>query len=145
MIGGNLAGFALEIGAEVDDLVAGVAGELDRGVERSLRPRDQLEMRPRESLVAWLAAFVPGVIERMAYRIVDFKTVFGDKRTCIGKRGGIRHRRPGGDRGWVVMRNVGDRQRHDLGASSGPCEPAALDPRQVLANGIDLADRRAGA
>ena len=42
------------------------------------------------------------------------------------------------------MWNVRYRQRHDLGALPGAREPAALDPRQVLANGVDLADRRAG-
>jgi len=36
-------------------------------------------------------------------------------------------------------------QRRDLGQLPGTREPAALDPRQVLANGIDLADRRARA
>ncbi len=43
------------------------------------------------------------------------------------------------------MRNVRYRQRDDLGALAGAGEPAALDPRQMLANGVDLADRRAGA
>ena len=41
------------------------------------------------------------------------------------------------------MRNVGDRQRDDFGALSRAGQPAALDPRQVLADDVHLADRRA--
>ena len=42
------------------------------------------------------------------------------------------------------MRHVGDRQRHDLGgALAGAGQPAALDPRQMLADDVHLADRRA--
>ena len=63
----------------------------------------------------------------------------------IRKRGRIRHRRSRCDRGRVVARHVRDRQRHDLGAHPGARQPAALDPRQMLANGVDLADRRARA
>src|SRR5438309_11457322 len=76
MLGGDVAGFAFEIGAEVNDLVAGVLGEFDSRVERSLRARDQLEMRARKGAVAFLAAFVAGVIERAANRVVDLKAVF---------------------------------------------------------------------
>ena len=43
------------------------------------------------------------------------------------------------------MRHVRDRQRHDFGALPGARQPAALDPRQMLADGVDLADRRTRA
>jgi len=39
------------------------------------------------------------------------------------------------------MRNVGDRKRHDSRMLTRARQPPSLDPRQVLANGIDLADR----
>ena len=145
MIGSDLAGFTFEIGAEVDNRVAGVLGELDGGVERSLWARDQFEMRARKGGITLLAAFVPGIIERAADRIIDLKAVFGDDRARVGECGRIRHCRSGGDCRRLVTRNVRYGQRHDLGALGGARESPALDPRQVLANGVDLADRRAGA
>ena len=41
MVGGDVARLAFEIGAEIDDLVSGIPCYLDRGIERSLRLRDQ--------------------------------------------------------------------------------------------------------
>ena len=64
---------------------------------------------------------------------------------CIRKRGRIRHRRSRCDCGRIVARNVRNRQRDDFGRLAGAREPAALDPRQVLAHRVDLADRRARA
>ena len=43
------------------------------------------------------------------------------------------------------MRHVRDRQRYDLCALTGAGQPTALDPRQMLSDGVDLADRRARA
>ena len=129
----------------VDHRIAGLASDLDRGVERGLGLRDQLELRAGKGRVARLAAFVPGVVERAADRIVDAEIVFRDDGARIGERGRIRHGRSRCDRGWIVMRNVRDRQRDDLGASAGARQPAALDPRQMLADDVDLADRRARA
>ena len=145
VIGSDVARFAFEIGAEIDDRVTRVFRYLDRGVERSLRPRDQLELRAREGWIAGLAALVSCVVERMADGVVDRKAIFSDDGARIGERGRIRHRRSRCDRRRIVVRNVRDRQRHDLGALAGARQPAALDPRQMLANGVDLADRRAGA
>ena len=79
VIGGDAARLALEVGAEIDDLVAGVPCHLDRGLERGLRPRDQLELRARKGGIAGLAAFVCGVVERAADGVVDLKAVFRDE------------------------------------------------------------------
>ena len=40
------------------------------------------------------------------------------------------------------MWHVRDRQRDDFGQFPGARQPAALDPRQMLADSVDLADRR---
>ncbi len=62
----------------------------------------------------------------------------------VSQCGRIRHRWARRDRGRIVARNIRNRQRHDLGgALSGARQPAALDARQMLADGVDLADRRA--
>ena len=58
VIGGDAAGLAFEIGAEIDDLVAGVLRQFYRGIERIARARDQFEMRAREGGIAGLAAFI---------------------------------------------------------------------------------------
>ena len=115
MIGGDFARLALEVGAEIDDLVAGLPGQFDRGLERGLRPRDQLEPRAREGGIAGLAAFVGGIVERAADGVVDFEVIFRDDRAGIRKRG--RDPAPSAPRRSrkVVVRHVGDRQRHDFG------------------------------
>ena len=51
----------------------------------------------------------------------------------------------GGDRGRIVVRHIRDRQRDDLGALPGACQPPALDPRQMLADDVHFADRSARA
>ena len=96
--------------------------------------------------IARLAAFVCGIIERAADRVVDIEPVFGDDGARVGQRGRIGHGRSRGDRGSVVARHVGDRERQDLArALTGTRQPAALDARQMFPHGIDLADRRARA
>ena len=102
-------------------------------------------MRAGKGGIAGLAALVGGVVERAADGVVDHELVFRDQCARIGQRGRIRHRRSRRDRARIVVRNVRDRQRHDLGALPGARQPAALDPRQMLADGVDLADRRARA
>ena len=71
VIGSHGSGLAFKVGAEIDDGVAGVAGHPDRGVERSLRPRDQFELRTGESRIAGLAALVAGLVERAADGVVE--------------------------------------------------------------------------
>jgi hypothetical protein len=138
------ARLAFEIGAEIDGLVAGLFRELHRGVERLLGPRDQFERRAREGGIIRLAALVVGIVERAAHGIVDIELVPGHDRARIGQRGRIGHGGAGGDRGGIVMRHVGDRERHDLGGvPAGARQTSALDPRQMLAHDVHLADRRA--
>ena len=102
-------------------------------------------MRAGKGGIAGLAAFVVGIVERAADGVVDRKVIFRDDGARIRQRRRIRHRRSRRDRGRIVVRHVRYRQRHDLGALAGARQPAALDPRQMLANGVDLADRRARA
>ena len=145
VLGGDVAGLALEIGAERDHLVAGIPCDLGRGIQRRLRPCDQFELRARKRGIARLAALVVRIVERAANGVVDREIIFRNDGTRVGQRGRIGHGRPGCDRGGIVVRHVGDRERHDLGALSGARQPAALDPRQMLSDDIHLADRRAGA
>ena len=108
--------------------------------------RDQFELRAGERGIAGLAALVLGIVERAADGVVDREIVFRDEGAGVRQRGRIRHGRSRGDRGRIVVRHVGDRQRHDLGgAAAGARQPAALDARQMLAHDVHLADRRAGA
>ena len=145
MVGCDVARLAFEISAEADHLIAGVLGDLDGGVERSLRFCDHLELRAGKRGVARLAALIPGIFEGTPDGIVDREIVPRHQRAGVRQRARIRHRRPGCDRGRIVMRHVGYRERHDLGgALSGAGQPAALDPRQMLADDVHLADRRAG-
>ena len=144
MIGRDIARLAFEIRAEADDLIAGVLCDLDGRVERSLRFRDHLELRAGKRAIAGLAALVAGIFEGAPDGIVDREIIPRHQRAGVRQRARIRHRRSRCDRGRIVMRHVGDRQRHDLGgALSGAGQPAALDPRQMLADDIHLADRRA--
>ena len=145
MIVGNAAGLTLQIGAEVDNLIAGLACDPGGGVERGARPCDQFEPRPGKGGIAGLAALVAGILERPSDRGIEGKAISRDDGAGLGQRGRIGHGRPGCDRGRVVVRNIRYRQRHDLGALAGARQPAALDPRQVLAHGVDLADRCARA
>ena len=144
MLGRNVARLAFEVRAEADHLVAGVLCDLDGRIERSLRLCDHLELRAGKRGVARLAAFIRGIFERAPDGIVDREIVPRHQRAGVCQRARIRHRRPGCDRGGIVMRHVRYRQRHDLGgALSGAGQPAALDPRQMLADDVHLADRRA--
>src|ERR1700722_6959997 len=83
VIGGDVARLALEIGAELDDPVAGVVRQVDRRIERCLWPRDQFEPRARKGAIARLAAFVAGVIERASDGVVDLEAIFGDNGTRV--------------------------------------------------------------
>ena len=145
MIGRNAAGLAFKVGTKIDNRIAGRASDFGSGVERGPRPGDQLEPRTGEGGIAALAALVARILKRAADRGVDRKPIFFHDGAGVGERGRIRHGRSGCDRGWIVVRHVRNRQRHDLGAPAGTRQPAALDARQMLAHGVDLADRRARA
>ena len=69
----------------------------------------------------------------------------GDDRPGVGERRGIGHGRAGGDHRRVVAGHVGDRERQHRGRRGDRREPPALDAREVLPDGVDLADVGAGA
>ena len=146
MIGGDLARLAFEIGAEIDGLVAIVLASFTAASSDCRGRAISSKLRMRKGGIACLAAFVAGIVERAADRIVDLEPVFGDDGARIGQRRRIGHGRTRGDRRRIVARHVGDRERQDLAcALAGARQPPALDPRQMFANGVDLADRRARA
>jgi len=126
----------LEVGAEIDDRVAGVACDRYRGVERRLR-RDQLEPRARKSRVAGLAAFVRGLASARATASSSlspyFATMARASASVVGSGtvGPRRSRRS--SCGTSEIASV------TISASFPARQPAALDPRQMLADGVDLA------
>src|SRR5215211_2536890 len=90
-------------------------------------------------------ALVCGIVERAADGVVDGEVIVCNDAAGVGERGRIRNGWAGCDRGSIVVGNVRDRERHDLGALPGARQPPALDARQMLTDGIHFADRRAGA
>src|SRR5437762_11954199 len=62
----------------------------------------------------------------------------------IGERRRVRRRRTGGDDGERITDDVGEGEREDRGRSRGPGKLAALEAREVLADGVELVDGGAG-
>ena len=147
MIGGDVAGLAFEVGAEIDDLVAGVRCQPDRGVERGLRPRDQFEIARAQRRDRPACSFrSPASSSARADGVVDLETVFRDDARghppAWSDPARSVPRRSRTDRRAARRRSPASRSRRGC---AGARQPAALDPRQMLAHGIDLADRRARA
>ena len=76
VVGRDVAGLAFQVGAEIDDRIAGLSGDFGGGVERGARPGDQLEARTGKGGIAGLAALVAGILERAADRGIDRKPIF---------------------------------------------------------------------
>src|SRR5207245_10485511 len=62
----------------------------------------------------------------------------------IRKRRRVRRRRTGGDHVERITDDVGEGEREDRSRSRGPGELAALEAREVLADGVELVDGGAG-
>ena len=146
VIGGDIAGLAFEIGAEIDHLVSGGRSrDLDRGVERAARPSDQREAGTGERGVAGLAAFIGAIVERAGDGIVDREAISCDQRARSASVVGS------GTVGPEAIALASSRGTSDIASvtisarCAGPRQSAALDPRQMLSHRVDLADRRAGA
>ena len=70
--------------------------------------------------------------------------VFLGDGVAVFDRGGIRHGRARGQRVGGIVGDIGDQQRYLLSCGGSDRHPSTLDGREMLANGVDLGNGRAG-
>jgi len=125
---------------EIDDLVAGVLGKFT-AASSELRRRAISSNARAEGGIGRLAASLR-IVQRAADRFVELQIVFRNQRAGILQSVvGIRHRRPDGSRTDRSARTSEIASVTISGALAGARQTAALDPGQMLADRIDLADR----
>ncbi len=143
MAGRDVAGLALDVGAERDRLVAGGPRRLGRRDKRIRGARDNGERSMCEKRIAGFRRLHAGIVEQRLRVRGKVDRIFGDDGLRVGELGRIGHGRAGCDGGGFVARHIGDGEADEARGLCKRGETPALDARKMLAHAIDLADDRA--
>ena len=143
MVGGDIPRLAHDIGAERHDFVAGFPRKGLGRIERMAGADDDLEARPAEDRVVRLRRLLGRIGQHFGDAGGDIDAVPPQDLPGVNLRRGIGNGGSGSDGRGIVARHVGDGEGVNPSGADAGREPAALDPRQMLAHAIHLADHRA--